>query len=246
MGAGDENRNGSSASAARGQAALRFDCISCGEEISPPLANLGSVTCHSCRPGVRPGAASQRLVAAVDTADVAENLAELRRELHRCRRYRRTLAVLGMPLLSVERQEVLGSSLRVLDTAWSDGSQLYVLLPESGREGADAMVARLGEGEDPVLDVAVTRIAVFPDDAMTLGALIAAVSVSQEKALQRPDGAEAGTTGRSSRGRLATWLSPPSPGRGRGRRRPTVPSIARGRASYDAPASLTRSRLTGG
>jgi len=162
--------------------------------------------------------------------DSAESLAELRREVHRCRRYRRSLALLGIPLTAADGHRALRSSVRVLDTIWQDGSQFFVLLPETGREAAREMVARLARSEPSVLDVAMVRIAVFPDDAMTLGSLLAAASVSSENTRPFPDAETHGQ--RSSLRRL-----PP---------RRKLAAIFRGGSSYEVPAGLTRPRPTDG
>ena len=150
--------------------------------------------------------ALQRPKAAAAGPILHDDFAEFRRELYRCRRYRRPLALLGLSLETTDREE-LEARLRVLDRTWSDGSQLYVLLPETGREAADATVARLAAAERSVLDLAAVRIAAFPDDALTCGALLAAVSLSREELHKTDDRRDFAPMRRS---RVARWFDQPA------------------------------------
>jgi hypothetical protein len=62
-----------------------------------------------------------------------------------------------------------------VDALWQTRSHVFVLAAETGRAGADALVMRLLEDElfDPAIPPAV---AVFPDDALTVQALVTAVT----------------------------------------------------------------------
>ena len=92
----------------------------------------------------------------------------------------------------------LRSCLRSGDVAWSDGTAVFVLLPETDAAGADAMLARLRRvalawSGEPDL-----RVASFPEDGVTHHALRAAVAHRKEPEAPR-NGSGAG-----GRARLAT------------------------------------------
>ena len=110
--------------------------------------------------------------------------AEFRRELRRSRRSTRpmtllrTLARLGPDAAPGEdpdaRSRRLHEHLRLVDRTWVDDGAVYVLLPETSRAAADALVARLHTAAPELLPGDV-RMATFPDDGLTSGALISAV-----------------------------------------------------------------------
>ena len=109
--------------------------------------------------------------------------AEFRRELRRSRRSTRpmtllrTLAPVG-PDAAPEDPEVrsrrLHEHLRLVDRTWVDDGAVYLLLPETSRAAADSLVGRL-QTLAPELLPGDVRIATFPDDGLTSGALISAV-----------------------------------------------------------------------
>jgi hypothetical protein len=109
--------------------------------------------------------------------------AEFRRELRRSRRNSRpmtllrTLSPLG-PDAAPEDPEVrsrhLHEHLRLVDRTWVDDGAVYLLLPETSRAAADALVGRL-QTIAPELLPGDVRMATFPDDGLTSGALISAV-----------------------------------------------------------------------
>jgi len=111
--------------------------------------------------------------------DEAEFKRTVARELYRSRRYGRHLALVGAPPVDAQALDSLTFSLRMLDRVWTEGKQLYVLLPEADREEAEGLLHRLAASETAVLEVERARVAVFPDDALTSDALIEAVRVSQ-------------------------------------------------------------------
>jgi hypothetical protein len=110
--------------------------------------------------------------------------AEFRRELRRSRRSTRpmtlvrTLARLGPETASEEDPDVrsrrLHEHLRLVDRTWVDDGAVYVLLPETSRAAADSLVSRL-QTVAPDLLPGDVRMATFPDDGLTSGALISAV-----------------------------------------------------------------------
>jgi hypothetical protein len=111
--------------------------------------------------------------------------AEFRRELRRSRRGGRPLTLLriaGDELVAgadkdydlVTRSRRLGLHLRLVDRTWVDDGSIYVLLPESPRSAADVLIERIRERSPEQLPDHV-RIATFPEDGLTSGAIIAAV-----------------------------------------------------------------------
>lgn len=108
---------------------------------------------------------------------------EFRRELRRARRHQRALTLVRIPhpgsdaAASRDLRDLtdrIGAGLRLIDRAWVDNGSIYVMLPESSRADASVAVERL-TSLDPSLSPDEVRIASFPDDGLTSGALIAAV-----------------------------------------------------------------------
>jgi hypothetical protein len=109
---------------------------------------------------------------------------EFRRELRRARRHERPLTLIRIPtappddasaapdLSAMSRQ--IDARLRLIDRAWVDEGSIYVMLPESGRGAAATVVERL-DIVAPSWSLADIRVASFPDDGLTSGAIIAAV-----------------------------------------------------------------------
>lgn len=112
---------------------------------------------------------------------------ELQNELTRSRRYEHPFFVVRIPCWSTgqERwkrgQELafdLSSLVRSVDRVWADGSDVYLLLPECGRERGMGMLARIS---DPLAELlseaerAGISLAAFPDDGLTSGALLDAL-----------------------------------------------------------------------
>lgn len=123
--------------------------------------------------------------AAVPTTTPARaGWAEFRRELRRSRRAVRPMTLLRLPGSvspeATEAAELIGRSrrlhehLRLVDRTWVDDGSVYVLLPESPRAAADSLVGRL-RSIAPDLVAEDVRMATFPDDGLTSGALISAV-----------------------------------------------------------------------
>lgn len=110
--------------------------------------------------------------------------AEFRREMRRARRGVRPLTLVRVPgpgpddagsTVDLTAQSLQFSQhLRLVDRTWVDDGSVYVLLPESPRAAADILLGRLRATAPDLLAVGV-RIATFPDDGLTSGAIIAAV-----------------------------------------------------------------------
>lgn len=101
----------------------------------------------------------------------------VRREIERARRYERQFALIrlaapggGAPDTDDDLLELVRPVLRGLDHAWVEPRGVHVLLPEVGRDEGEACIERLRSaiGADALPDA---RLAVFPDDAVTEGAL---------------------------------------------------------------------------
>jgi hypothetical protein len=109
--------------------------------------------------------------------------AEFRRELRRSRRNTRPMTLLrtlspagpgGVPEEPEARSRRLHEHLRLVDRTWVDDGAVYILLPETPRAAADALLSRL-QTVAPELLPGDVRLATFPDDGLTSGALISAL-----------------------------------------------------------------------
>ncbi len=109
---------------------------------------------------------------------------EFRRELRRSRRGERSLTLMriagpdtasgaDLDLLTTRSQRLAGH-LRLVDRTWVDDGSIYAMLPESPQEAAIVMLERV-RAMDPGLLPSDIRVATFPEDGLTSGALIAAV-----------------------------------------------------------------------
>ncbi|MEP6953690.1 MAG: hypothetical protein ABI950_06470 [Solirubrobacteraceae bacterium] len=110
--------------------------------------------------------------------------AGLRREVDRSRRHGRPLALLRMgpphhsrlarhALVSAVR--ALRGSLRGVDSVWLDRRGILLLLPETDRAAAGAVMERLPTIV-PAVTAAQVSLVCFPEDGLTANALRAAVS----------------------------------------------------------------------
>ena len=162
-------------------------CIACGDAIAPVLAELGSTTCHACRDGAVPVAESgpARPIAA---SSAPAGLQELHRELYRSRRYDRPLALIGVPHPANGEPAALSALVRSIDRVWAENGRVYLLLPEANRAMGEALLARLEQHRELGVRQEDARLAVFPEDGLTTGALLEAV--------QAPGAEAAGGNGR--------------------------------------------------
>lgn len=109
-----------------------------------------------------------------------------KREIDRSRRHERPLALAAASLpddarasgLLAETVVLARGRMRSIDLLWYDGSGLWLLMPESRREGALRCIGRVTEAA-PLTKSAAWRLVVFPDDAPTVGALIAKLQETQ-------------------------------------------------------------------
>jgi hypothetical protein len=118
------------------------------------------------------------------TDDAESGWAEFHRELARARRFDRPFATIRVPLdepiddgrLVAVRNE-LAANARRIDRIWIDDSDLLVLLPETSRDAAVAVMDRI----TALLPAMETRptLAIFPDQGITSGVLIGAIYAQQ-------------------------------------------------------------------
>lgn len=110
-----------------------------------------------------------------------------RRELDRSRRFERPFVLMRIPATEAldgdggrvpAAHGVLGALplvLRSIDQAWTVEGNIYTVLPESNRDSAMALIARLRStmpDEEALDDV---QIAEFPADGVTIGSLVASL-----------------------------------------------------------------------
>ena len=103
---------------------------------------------------------------------------ELRREMDRARRHERPFSLVRIRATDVRS---LGASvhgqgtpaLRSTDRFWKRGADLYLLLPETSSPGVDTVLRRALS--DPLEVAEDWRVASFPADGVTVGALFAAL-----------------------------------------------------------------------
>lgn len=105
---------------------------------------------------------------------------QLEQELIRSRRYGRRFVLLRVPVprqLSPDEQALrLRTFLRSIDRAWSMGRDVYLLLPEGDRSTGEALVTRVERQAPELISPERVRVAAFPDDGLTSGALLAFVN----------------------------------------------------------------------
>jgi hypothetical protein len=124
-----------------------------------------------------------------------EGWAEFRRELRRSRRGVRPMTIVRLPgpadpaaaeVVDLEgRARRLHRHLRLVDRTWVDEGSIYVLLPESTRAAAETLLERLRRLTPDLIQDDV-RVATFPDDGITSGALISAVHGASLSATPTP------------------------------------------------------------
>jgi len=111
-----------------------------------------------------------------ETLSAEEGWRELRRELERSRRFGHEFVLLRMARLARGRDRIdfvrsLGTRLRTVDSVWGARKHAFVLLPEADRDVAVSFVGRLRR-ETPELLPEDVRLAAFPTDGLTGGALL--------------------------------------------------------------------------
>lgn len=121
---------------------------------------------------------------------------ELRREIDRSRRFDHGVTLMRAELpdpgtrrrgLRRQAQSLarLQDALRTIDSVWADGEAVYMLLPETEREAAEALVSRLWREQPQLLAFEELRMASFPVDGLTAEALRAWVDRAPETARRR-------------------------------------------------------------
>lgn len=123
--------------------------------------------------------------AGVERQDPPDPWVQFRRELNRSRRYGHELALLWLG--PRDDEEVVAEALwatiqrltRDVDCSWVADGRLFVLLPESNRTGAENLVGRLAAAEPAMFARLEARIAAFPEEGLTSGALLGAVAADR-------------------------------------------------------------------
>lgn len=121
---------------------------------------------------------------------------ELRREIDRSRRFDHGVTLMRAELPSPaggrrglrRHAQILArlqGALRTIDSVWTDGDAVYMLLPETEREAAEQVVSRLWRELPQVLAFEELRMASFPVDGLTSEALRASVERAPEAAGRR-------------------------------------------------------------
>lgn len=123
---------------------------------------------------------------------------DIRREVDRARRHEHpvALAKITVPgaaaadetarLIEAIRPSGAGrAGPRSADRFWRSGGSVYLLLPETTADGARSVVARAILA-DPSLIKSAWRVASFPEDALTVGALFEALGTRPPRAEELP------------------------------------------------------------
>jgi hypothetical protein len=139
------------------------------------FGSVGSILVIPALRSVPPGLSG----AAID--DAVSGWTEFHRELARARRFDSEFAIVRFPLdpppdpaaLVGLRNEIAASARRV-DRLWIDEDHVLLLLPETSRAAAEAMLARI-RAEAPATAAVQPRVAIFPEHGITSSALISAV-----------------------------------------------------------------------
>lgn len=111
-------------------------------------------------------------------------------ELDRARRFAHPFSVVRLaPGPDADGDPVghLARTVRSIDRAWDGDDATYLLLPETGRDGARRLLDRL-LAESPAADDLDVRLASFPDDELTSQALLERLARPRDDAANRPDG----------------------------------------------------------
>jgi hypothetical protein len=114
--------------------------------------------------------------------DASDPWDELVRELERSRRYGRPFSLVALSLdepgRAVNGHEaaiLLSAALRTIDRAWWAGGTAYFLLPETDREMAVSLLARIRGQSPEILAAREVSVASFPEDGLTQRALLASL-----------------------------------------------------------------------
>ena len=113
-----------------------------------------------------------------------ESWDSFRNELDRSRRFERPFVLMRIPANDARgasaavpaARGTLGTLplvIRGIDQAWTMEGSIYVVLPESNRAAAQALIARLRSTMPEAAELDDIHIAEFPEDGLTTGALVA-------------------------------------------------------------------------
>lgn len=127
-----------------------------------------------------------------DGAAEVTGFGELSDELERSRRHERPLGLVRIarqPRQERQRLAPLDPSLvagtaRCVDRVWADRRYVYLLLPECGGDAVRGAVARVVGRLRDELPPGAVRAAIYPEDGLTLGALLQRLDQPEASALQ--------------------------------------------------------------
>jgi hypothetical protein len=124
------------------------------------------------------------------TADGVRGWSELARELDRSRRFSRSFSLIQIGLddhgdgEAVRRRvERLSRSVRSIDYSWTSESALYVLLPETDGAAAMMLGTRIRETSPELMPERIAMVT-FPEDGITVGALLEALDRGPKDSIQ--------------------------------------------------------------
>jgi hypothetical protein len=124
-------------------------------------------------------------------ADRDDGWSALQREIDRSRRHGHELALMRLaPPAGTSPQATavsvihLRAHVRSVDSAWADSGAIVLLLPESDRTAAERCLARL-RLTFPGAEGAHVRIACFPSDGLTAGALRATITQTADEPVEQ-------------------------------------------------------------
>jgi hypothetical protein len=100
-------------------------------------------------------------------------------ELERSRRHERPMALLRISRDPRSREATgtphaaeIREAVRILDVVWSDGAHVFVLMPETDQAALSRAIGRI-LARLPSIGLDGMRVALYPEDGLTSGALIA-------------------------------------------------------------------------
>jgi lipopolysaccharide/colanic/teichoic acid biosynthesis glycosyltransferase len=120
--------------------------------------------------------------------------AALDREIDRSRRHSHEVTLLRLAPAEADPRELGASAdrlralIRSVDEVWVDRGGLFMLLPESGRDGAEGLLRRLAGCAPAIVGACEVSVASFPRDGLTANALRAAVHAPPSRAGASPVG----------------------------------------------------------
>ena len=122
----------------------------------------------------------------------ATGFSDLTDELERSRRHERPMGLVRIARQSGQQRQglapldpsLVAGTARCVDRVWADRRYVYLLLPECGRDAVRGAVARVASRLRDELPPGAIRAAIYPEDGLTLGALLQRLDQPEAGALQ--------------------------------------------------------------